>query len=205
MTFDQFMRSLLCNPDAAQVWYKPFQEAMDEFGIDSPVDRAMLCAQMGHESGSMTRFSENLNYSAEGLVKTFEKYFPTKSSTVGYANKPEKIASKVYARRYGNGNEESGDGWKYRGRGPIQITFASTYAECGDFLNLDLTEHPELLLIPEHGARSACWFWAVYKQIDMMPDRSNVEAVTKRINGGTHGLVDRTRRFAIARTAFGLN
>jgi putative chitinase len=139
---------------------------------------------------------ENLNYSAEGLTKIFHKYFPTLESAQPYARRPEMIANKVYANRKGNSTEESGEGYRYRGRGPIQLTGKSNYTECSDFLFQDdtLIKDPDMLLDPEYALHSACWFW--WKNaLNNYADSADLVTMTKRINGGTIGLDDRIKHY----------
>jgi putative chitinase len=150
---------------------------------------------MGHESADFTRLTENLNYSAAGLVKTWPKRF-TEETAQGYHRKPEKIANKVYADRMGNGNEASGDGWKYRGRGIIQITGKNNYVAFSNakFDDLRLLEDPDYLLTPEGAVESACWFWTT-NNLNEIAGAQNITLITKRINGGTHGLSSRIARY----------
>lgn len=171
------------------------------FGIDDNHKRvAMYLAQTIFESGYLKSTEENLNYSADGLLKVFPKYFKSKSEADAYARKPEKIANKVYANRMGNGNEASGDGWKYRGRGYIQLTGKSNYEA---FSKYDLCTEPTLTN-PEKVATyplnqvAAMWYWEKNK-INDAADYEDVDKATRIINGGIHGLSDRKllyRRFS---------
>jgi len=151
---------------------------------------AMFLAQNDHESMGFTRLSENLNYSADRLLVIFKKYF-NESNVYTYARQPEKIANRVYANRMGNGDEASGDGFKYRGRGYLQLTGKDNYNRCGKSLELDLVNNPDLLLQPEYAMMSAIWFF----QTNNIINNTDVESVTKRVNGGTHGLAERQRLF----------
>lgn len=163
---------------------------------------AHFFGQCAHESGGFKVFSENLNYSAQGLNGIFKKYFPTVASTAGYARKPEKIANKVYANRMGNGPESSGDGWKYRGRGPIQLTGKSNYTLFSqDIGRPDVMTNPDIVAT-ELAFESALWFFRK-NNLFAIADKGVTDAVitqiTKRVNGGTHGLDDRlkkTKQFA---------
>lgn len=162
-------------------------------------------AQMAHESADFTRLKENLNYGAAGLIATWPSRFDA-GLAAAYARQPEKIANKVYANRMGNGSEESGDGWKYRGRGIIQITGKSNYAACskalyGDYRLLDIPE----VLETDHDVivRSACWFWNE-KDLSKLADDNNINEITKRINGGYHGIEDRTARYIAAKSILGV-
>ena len=150
-----------------------------------------LCflAQCGHESMRFTKFEENLNYSANALIRVFPKYFNSNNVNL-YARKPQKIANRVYANRIGNGNEASGDGWKYHGRGAIQITGKANYQACGEFLGIDLITSPELLLESEKCIESAVWFWKA-NNLEKYSHNHDIKGLTKRINGGYNGLDDR--------------
>ncbi len=155
----------------------------------------MFLAQCAHESGAFKHLEENLNYSATGLRATFPKYFPTEDIANTYARKPEFIASRVYAGRMGNGSEDSRDGWKFRGRGLIQLTGRSNYSACSQEILQDLTllTKPELLTEPACAALSAAWFFDSHgcTKLSDMDDEQALVAVTKKINGGVMGLDDR--------------
>lgn len=167
----------------------------------TPVRAAHFFAQTAHESGNFKAFSENLNYSADGLQKIFGKYFDAASAAKAARN-PEKIANKVYANRMGNGNEASGDGWKYRGRGALQLTGKDNYKAFADYLKKpEIMDNPDLVAT-EYSFESAIFFfeknklWAI---CDQGVGDAAITALTKRINGGTHGLDDRkekTKKFA---------
>lgn len=167
----------------------------------SPVRAAHFFAQTAHESGNFKAFSENLNYSADGLQKIFGKYFDAASAAKAARN-PEKIANKVYANRMGNGNEASGDGWKYRGRGALQLTGKDNYKAFADYLKKpEIMDNPDLVAT-EYSFESAIFFfeknklWAI---CDQGINDAAITSLTKRINGGTHGLDDRkekTKKFA---------
>jgi putative chitinase len=161
---------------------------------------AAFLAQTGHESLDFTVVVENLNYSTQGLRKTFKKYFPTDALAKQYARQPEKIANRVYANRMGNGSEASGDGWKYRGKGLIQLTGKSNHAEFAQFKNLELSHIVDYLLTPEGAFESACWFWSK-RGLNPIADAGDVTRVTKLINGGTNGLRDRQVRYTRAKNA----
>lgn len=168
--------------------------AMSEFGIDNPERQAMFLAQCAHESGNFAHVEENLNYRAETLLKVFPKYFKTMDDAQDYAKQPEKIANKVYGGRMGNGPESSGDGYRYRGRGLIQLTGKDNYDACGKALNVDLHGQPDYLETAEGAARSAAWFW--HKNgLNKYADAGDILGCTKRINGGTIGLEDRKKHY----------
>lgn len=185
----------------ATQWLHPLETAMAEFGINTPKRQAAFLAQCGHESGGLRTVEENLNYSAEALLRVFPKYF-TAEQAASYARKPERIANRVYANRMGNGPEASGDGWKYRGKGPIQLTGKVNHQLCGQDLKLDLIQNPNLLLVTEVGARSACWFWEK-NNLNRFADTGDFKGLTRAINGGYIGLEHRMELWAAAKVALG--
>ena len=134
--------------------------AMRRFEIATPARMAAFCAQLAHESGQLQRWTENLSYRWERLRQVFPKYFPSDAEARPFDRKPERIANRVYANRMGNGPEASGDGWRYRGRGPIQLTGRDNYRACGQGIGVDLIADPDLLVTPEPGCLAAAWFWA---------------------------------------------
>jgi len=173
-----------------------YKAARDYFKMTNN-QAAHFFGQCAHESGNFKVFSENLNYSADGLTKTFKKYFPTVASTAGYARKPEKIANKVYANRMGNGPESSGDGWKFRGRGPIQLTGKDNYTAFAAAVGRpDILTNPDVVA-GELAFESALWFFRKNGLL-AIADKGVTDAVitqiTKRVNGGTHGLDDRLKK-----------
>lgn len=194
MTFDEFQRAAQCSAPRAAEWCAVINAAMDEFVTDTPRHRAAFIAQVSHESARFTRFEEGLNYSAQRLMQVWPRRFKTLASTRHYANNPEELANHVYANRMGNGPEESGDGWLFRGRGPLQITGRDNYTRCGDDLGLPLHEYPDMLLEPLRGAHAAGWFWST-KGCNRLMDLSDFEGLTRRINGGLHGYNDRLALF----------
>ena len=164
----------------------------EKFGITTPLRMAHFLAQLALESNQFRAVEENLNYSADRLLVVFKKYFPTRALAEEYAHKPEKIGSRVYANRMGNGDEASGDGWKYRGRGYIMITGKSGYLayEQSGFCNGHLTAHPEWLVKSPGRIKSALWFW--YKSgCNKLADADDIRTITQRINGGMNGFADR--------------
>lgn len=171
--------------------------AMAEFNINTKTRKAMFIAQLMHESGRLSTIVENLNYRADRLLVVFPKYFKTQAEANAYAKQPAKIANRVYANRMGNGNEASGDGYRFRGRGAIQLTGKDNYTRCGTALNKDLVSNPDYLETPEGAVRSAAWFWAS-NGLNKLADSNDFVAVTKRINGGTNGLADRKSYYAKA-------
>ena len=173
-----------------------YKAARDYFKL-SNTQAAHFFGQCAHESGGFKVFSENLNYSDKGLNGIFKKYFPTIASTTGYARKPDKIANKVYANRMGNGSEASGDGWKWRGRGPIQLTGKNNYtAFAADVKRPDVLTNPDLVA-GELAFESALWFFrknGLLAIADKGVTDAIITQITKRVNGGTHGLDDRLKK-----------
>lgn len=184
------------------IYFQPLLAAMDEFAISAtPARERAFIAQLLHETQGLKVWKENLNYSAQGLLKTFGKYF-TKELAIKYARKPEAIANRVYANRLGNGPESSGDGWKHRGMGPFQLTGKDNQGRCGDYLHVDLRSNPELLLTPEIGFRSAGWFFVVEKSLLDEADKNTLAyflVICKSTNGGWNGKLDRIRLWNLAR------
>jgi putative chitinase len=175
-------------------------EACDKFEINTLSRQACFLAQVGHESGGFNAVKENLNYSADGLTKIFHKYFPTLESAHPYERNPEAIANRVYANRMGNGDEASGDGFKYRGRGLIQLTGHDNYHAFASDLGLEIDEAIEYLETYEGAAMSAAWFWW-RNNLNDWADKEDMLTLTKKINGGTIGLDDRIHHFHLAKAA----
>jgi len=170
---------------------------IEKFGIDGPLRLSHFLSQCAHESGNFKFLRENLNYSADGLRKIFPKYFPTLEAANKYARQPEKIANKVYGSRMGNGDEASGDGFKFRGRGYIQLTGKDNYAAFDKFVDDDIMADPDLVAT-KYPLTSAAFFFHKNKLWDVCEKGHGddiVLAVTKRVNGGTHGLADRQDKF----------
>ena len=180
--------------------------AIAECGIDTAARACAFLAQVGHESAQLNRIEENLNYSAQALRKVFPKYFRTPQEASSYAHHPERIANRVYANRMGNGSEESGDGWKYRGRGLIQITGRDNYVSMSALMGKDLTVWPDALLMPLDACRSAALWWKT-NGLNSLADklvsdeRKTFETITKRVNGGLNGLEDRWAIYLRAKSA----
>jgi putative chitinase len=181
-------------------WLAPLEETFAKYDISTPIRQACFMGQCAHESGNFKTLQENLNYSAEGLMKTWPSRFPTKEIADQYARQPAKIAGKVYNGRLGNTSEEEAS--MYLGRGLIQLTGRENYANCGTALGIDLIENPNLLIEPKYAALSAGWFWNK-KGLNGLADTSDFETMTKRINGGLIGLEDRKVKIAKALTVLG--
>jgi putative chitinase len=174
--------------------YEAFNTVLPRYDITTVERVAAFLAQCGHESADFTVLKENLNYSAEGLNKVFPKRFPTVAAAQPYNRNPEKIANKIYADRMGNGPEASGEGYKYRGRGAIQLTGKENYSKFAASLGMDLTAAVAYCETLEGAIESACWFWNTNKLNDIA-DKNDIVTLTKRINGGTIGLEDRKHHF----------
>lgn len=170
---------------------------MEKFQINTPLRLAHFLSQAGHESGGFKISQENLNYSVKGLVNIFKKYFPSEGIAADYAKKPEKIANRVYSGRMGNGNEASGDGYKYRGRGDLQLTGKDNYVAFFKAIGLDPNSDPNLVATT-YQLLSAAWFWSknnLNKIADTGATDAAVTMITKRVNGGVIGLDARKKEF----------
>ena len=190
MTYDQ-----LDKLGIEHKWLAPLEETFAKYDISTPVRQAFFIGQCAHESGNFKTLQENLNYSAEGLMKTWPSRFPTKEIADQYARNPAKIAGKVYNGRMGNTSEE--EAAKFLGRGLIQLTGKENYERCGTSINVDLVNNPDLLLDPKYAALSAGWFWN-RKGLNELADANDIETMTKRINGGLKGFDDRKAKIAKA-------
>ena len=170
---------------------------IQNFGVNTPLRLAHFLAQCGHESGGFRLTQENLNYSAKGLMGIFKKYFPTQALADAYARKPEKIANRVYGGRMGNGLEATGEGFKFRGRGYIQLTGKQNYTAFDLAVEDDILANPDLVST-KHALASAAWFWKK-NGLNLIADTGSssevVTKITKRVNGGTIGLPDRIKHF----------
>ena len=166
-----------------------YKTLIQKCGINTPLRLAHFFSQISHESG-LKPISENLNYTAKRLWEIFPKYFPTTELCNKYQKNPESIANRVYANRMGNGNEASGDGWKYRGRGFIQITGKENYNSLCNDTGINCVDNPDCLLEEANAMTSALWFWNK-KGLNELADIDNIETITKKINGGFNGLAHR--------------
>ena len=196
LTKDQLKQLLPKNP-YLDYWYNALTQLLPDYEIDSPKRIAAFIAQCSHESGGFMVLQENLNYRAVTLRKIFPKYFPTDEIANEYASKPNKqeaIANKVYANRMGNGDEMSGDGYRYRGRGLIQLTGKDNYSYFAGSLGISVEEAAEYMGTFEGAAQSACWFWET-NNLNQWADKGDIVTLTKRINGGTIGLDDRIKHY----------
>jgi putative chitinase len=175
-------------------WIEAFDQLLPDYEINTPKRVAAFIAQCAHESGGFRFLKENLNYKAESLMKTFPKYFSDKDTANAYAKQPVKIANRVYANRMGNGDEASGDGYKYCGRGLIQLTGKSNYSWFAASLEISPDEASAYLETFEGAAQSACWFWES-NNLNTEADAGDIKKMTKKINGGYIGLDDRIKHY----------
>lgn len=203
ITAAQLIRIFPSATKVADQFAPALSAAMAKHRINSPVRMAAFLANAGHESGQLQHLVENLNYSAQGLANTWPSRYAVDSKArplvpntlaARIARKPQEIANNVYAGRMGNGVESTGDGWRYRGRGLLQVTGKSNYAATGKRMQLDLVTKPELLEQPEHAAMSAADYWAA-NGLNELADAGKLEAITRRINGGMNGHDERLRYY----------
>ncbi len=199
ITSQQLLQILPNAGQVAGVFVPVLNTAMSRYQIVGAKRMAAFIAQVGHESGQLTRLVENLNYSADALRMTWPNRFDADMASA-IARKPEQIANIAYGNRMGN--IASGDGWKYRGRGLIQITGKNNYHACGEALGLDLIAQPELLEKPQYACMSAAWFWAT-NGLNTLADAGKFDAITQRINGGQSGAADRQALYAKALKVLG--
>lgn len=178
-------------------WYEALCKILPDYDINTAPRVAAFLAQCAHESGGFRALKENLNYRAVTLRKVFPKYFPTDDLANAYAQKPEMIANRVYGGRMGNGDEHSGDGFRYCGRGLIQLTGKDNYCRFAESIETPVEEIPEFLATFEGAIQSACWFWET-TNLNQYADNGDILTMTKRINGGTIGLEDRKKHYAHA-------
>jgi putative chitinase len=205
LTLEQLQQLLPKNP-YVEHWHEALAQLLPDYDINTPQRIAAFVAQCAHESGGFTALKENLNYKAVTLRKIFPKYFPDDAIANQYAslpNKQEAIANKVYASRMGNGDESSGDGYRYCGRGLIQLTGKNNYQSFADSLEMDVEDVPEYLATFEGAVQSACWFWES-NNLNQWADKGDILTLTKRINGGTIGLDDRIKHYQHALHVLGV-
>jgi putative chitinase len=203
LTKDQLKQLLPKNP-YIDYWHKALSQLLPDYEINTPQRIAAFMAQCAHESGGFIFLTENLNYKAESLMKVFPKYFPEMSLAKAYEKKPEKIANRVYANRMGNGDEASGDGFKYRGRGLIQLTGKTNYSWFAASLEISPEEAAEYTQTFEGAAQSACWFWETNK-LNKEADAGDIKTMTRKINGGFIGLDDRIKHYKHALHVLGVH
>jgi putative chitinase len=201
----QQLQQIIPNNPYVEHWAEALNKILSDYEINTPQRVAAFLAQCAHESGGFTALKENLNYRAPTLRKVFPKYFPDDAIAEQYASQPNKqelIANRVYANRMGNGNEASGDGFRYCGRGLIQLTGKNNYQAFADSIEIPVEEVPEFLQTFEGAIQSACWFWEA-NNLNQYADTDDILTMTKRINGGTIGLEDRKKHYEHAKHIFG--
>jgi putative chitinase len=206
LTKDQLKQLLPKNPYIDQ-WHNALAQLLPDYGINTPQRIAAFIAQCAHESGNFVFLKENLNYKAATLRKLFTKYFPTDELANEYASKPNKqeaIANRIYANRMGNGDEASGDGFRYCGRGLIQLTGKENYSWFAASIEIPVEQASEYLQTFEGAAQSACWFWET-NNLNQWADKGDILTLTKRINGGTIGLEDRIKHYEHALHVLGVH
>ena len=205
LSLQQLKELLPKNPYVGH-WHQALSQLLPDYEINTAQRIAAFVAQCSHESGGFTALKENLNYKAVTLRKIFPKYFPSDDLANAYANMPNKqeaIANRVYASRMGNGDEHSGDGYRYCGRGLIQLTGKTNYQSFADSLEMNVEDVPEYLATFEGAAQSACWFWES-NNLNQWADKGDILTLTKRINGGTIGLEDRIKHYEHALHVLGV-
>jgi putative chitinase len=194
MITQEQLQKILPNNKLSDIWCEALNELFSVYEINTPKRMAAFIAQCQHESANFTVLSENLFYSAQGLNKVFGKYFPTITDAVPFAKQPEKIANKVYANRMGNGAESSGDGYKFRGRGVFQLTGKDNYQSFAKTKNMELDDVVKYLETPKGALESACWFWKKHN-LNNVIDLRGIDDVSKIINGGINGIIDRKEKY----------
>ncbi len=193
LTLDQLKQSVP-NCEHPEKFLPHLNHYMINEGIITPLRKAHFLSQVAHESSNLNVFTENLNYSATALLNVFGKYFPSREMAEKYARKPIDIANRVYGGRMGNGPEESGDGWRYRGAGLLQLTGKNNHQSFADSVGRPLAGIGDYLRSYEGAVHSAAWFWSM-NGLNALADRNDIRGVTRRINGGLNGLQDRQERF----------
>jgi len=192
-TQDKFTQIIGKNPYADH-WFEALCEILPDYDINTVPRVAAFLAQTAHESGGYRAIKENLNYKAESLMRVWPRYFPNMEIAKAYEKQPERIANRAYANRMGNGDEASGDGWKFCGRGLIQLTGKDNYTRYAQSLEIGLDEASEHLTTFEGCVQSAAWFWEA-NNLNQWADSGDMLTLTKRINGGTLGLDDRIKHY----------
>jgi putative chitinase len=198
--FNQDKLSQLVSNNVEQ-WFEALNANLPTYEINTVERVSAFIAQCAHESGGFKRLKENLNYKWESLRRVFPKYFPTDELAQEYAHKQEQIANRVYGGRMGNGDESSGDGFRYCGRGLIQLTGKNNYTKFAESIHMAVEEVPALLETYDGAVKSACWFWHT-NNINQWADVGDILTMTKRINGGVIGLEDRQKHYAHALEVF---
>ena len=193
LTQAQLAKIIVDNPYVDH-WHHALEQALPDYDINTPKRVASFLAQCAHESGGFRALKENLNYKAESLMRVWPRYFPDLATAQRYAHNQEMIANRAYANRMGNGPEESGDGWRFCGRGLIQLTGRNNYQAFADSIETNINDIPAYLATFEGAVQSACWFWEA-NNLNQYADAGDILTMTKKINGGTLGLDDRNKHY----------
>lgn len=201
LTQDQLTQLLVGNPNTED-WYRALEKFLPEYDINTELRIAAFVAQCSHESMGFKRLKENLNYRAESLMRVWPRLFPTIEIASQYAHNPEKIANRAYANRMGNGDESSGDGYKFCGRGLIQLTGKNNYQGFADSIQMSIDEVPEYLVTFDGAVHGTCWFWKT-NNLNKFADTKDILNMTIRINGGTLGLEERKHLYQNALIVLG--
>ena len=183
-------------------WCDALNKILPDYEINTSQREAAFLSQCAHESAGFTALQENLNYRAESLMRVWPKHFPTMEIANQYAYHPEQIANRAYANRMGNGDEASGDGWKFRGRGLIQLTGRANYTAFGTTVNMTPDQVIEYVQTFDGAVQTACWFWKT-NNLNQYADVNNIKTITQRINGGLNGLDDRIAKYNLAQQVLG--
>ena len=187
----QQLKQMVKNPHIDH-WHEALDQLLDDYEINTPLRVAHFVAQCAHESGNFVFIKENLNYRAESLTKTWPRLFPTMEIARQYEKQPERIANRAYGNRMGNGDEASGDGWRYCGRGLIQLTGKDNYTFFAGSLGISVEDAADYLATFEGAAQSACWYWE-QNNLNRFADANDAKGLTRAINGGYLGLEDRIK------------
>lgn len=202
--FPQTLQLIMPMCARASQFAAPLTSAMSEFGIDTPLRQAAFLAQIAHESAELSALEERLGYSPARIMEVFGRHVSSWVDAERLSKSPERLANRVYANRNGNGDEASGDGYRYRGRGLIQLTGRDNYRLAGSALHLPLLDKPEQASDITAACRSAAWFWFSHG-LNALADAGNFLAITKKINGSTNGYTDRCRYWSRAKLALGVS
>jgi putative chitinase len=197
------LEDLIPKNSYVEYWHEALSQCLPDYDINTPRRVAAFIAQCAHESGGFVFLQENLNYKAESLMRVWPKYFKDLATAQRYAHNPERIANRAYANRMGNGDEASGDGWRFCGRGLIQLTGKDNYQAFADSIETELEDIPHYLATFEGAVQSACWFWES-NNLNKWADMGDITTLTKKINGGTLGLDERMKHYAHALHVLGV-
>jgi putative chitinase len=197
------LEDLIPKNSYVEYWHGALSQCLPDYDINTPRRVAAFVAQCAHESGGFVFLQENLNYKAESLMRVWPKYFKDLATAQRYAHNPERIANRAYANRMGNGDEASGDGWRFCGRGLIQLTGKDNYQAFADSIETELEDIPHYLATFEGAVQSACWFWES-NNLNKWADAGDITTLTKKINGGTLGLDERMKHYAHALHVLGV-